>query len=164
MVLIRYGDVSSFELRDLPKPGLRPGHVRVRVFATSVNPVDCKLRQQGPAAAPGLPAVLGADFAGRIEAVAVDVRGFTPGEDVYGCAGGVRGAAGGALAEYLLADARLIAHKSRTLGFRETAALPLVAITAWSRRPSPMSWAYTSPVGKAHESYSWRICVNATCC
>lgn len=131
MVLIRHGDTSGFELRDIALPAMQPGHMLVRVMATSVNPVDCKLRRQGSVAAPMLPAVLGADFAGRIEALAPDVRGFATGEEVYGCAGGLRRMAGGALAEFLLADARLVAHKPRSLGFRLAAALPLVALTAW---------------------------------
>lgn len=58
------------------------------------------------------------------------VDGFTVGDEVYGCAGGFKGH-GGALAEMMTADARLLAHKPRSLDFAEAAALPLVAITAW---------------------------------
>jgi NADPH2:quinone reductase len=55
---------------------------------------------------------------------------FAPGDEVYGCAGGVKGQ-GGAMAQYILADARLIAPKPRSPSMREAAALPLVSITAW---------------------------------
>lgn len=129
-VLTAYGDVTGFELRDVPKPDLQPGHVLVRIAATSVNPVDCKLRRRGPGTAPQLPAVLGADFSGRVEAVAGDVDRFAAGDEVFGCGGGMRGLPGGALAEYLVVDARLAARKPRRLSHRESAALPLVALTA----------------------------------
>jgi alcohol dehydrogenase len=79
---------------------------------------------------PDLPAVLGMDFAGTIEAVGEDVTDFVPGDKVYGCAGGLADLQG-ALAEYMLADARLIAHKPQTLSMRAAAALPLVGITAY---------------------------------
>jgi NADPH2:quinone reductase len=105
--------------------------VLVRVSACSVNPADYKIRSAGPPIAPELPAVLGMDVAGVIEAVGDGVEDFRPGDEVYGCAGGVRGVPGGALAEYMLADARLIAPKPKTLSMREAAALPLVTITAW---------------------------------
>ena len=64
-----------------------------------------------------------------VEAVGDGVIGFTQGDEVYGCAGEVKGQ-GGTMAEYILADARLIAPKPRSLSMREAAALPLVAITA----------------------------------
>jgi NADPH2:quinone reductase len=60
-----------------------------------------------------------------------NVEGFQVGDEVYACAGGVKGM-GGALAEYILADARLVALKPARLNFREAAALPLVGVTAWT--------------------------------
>ena len=89
-----------------------------------------RIRQDLPIGA-DLPAILGSDFAGEIAAVGDGVDGFQPGDDVYGFAGGARGQEGDALAEYILADARLVAHKPRNLPMREAAALPLVSITAW---------------------------------
>jgi alcohol dehydrogenase len=79
---------------------------------------------------PDLPAVLGMDFAGTIETVGEGVTDFAPGDEVYGCAGGLADLQG-TLAEYLLADAKLVAHKPKTLSMREAAALPLVGITAY---------------------------------
>ncbi|WP_328798116.1 zinc-binding dehydrogenase [Marinobacter nauticus] len=70
------------------------------------------------------------DFAGTIEAVGEGVSGFAPGDEVYGCAGGLADLQG-ALAELMPADARLIAHKPKRLSMREAAALPLVGITAF---------------------------------
>ena len=130
-VLPRFGDASVFELREIPTPSLRPGCALVEIAATSVNIVDCKIRQHGSAAAPPLPAVLGADFSGRIAALADDVRGFAIGDRVFGLGAGLSGAYGGALAQLLLVDARVLAPMPGSLDFRLAAALPLAGITAW---------------------------------
>lgn len=133
MILEEYGDEASFRAADLPVPEIKPGHVLLRVAASSVNTVDTMIRRMGQEElplSPDLPAVLGMDFAGTIEAVGDGVTEFAPGDEVYGCAGGLADLQG-ALAEYMLADARLIAHKPKTLSMRQAAALPLVGITAY---------------------------------
>jgi len=130
-IIKKFGDVSVFQLTDIPKPSLKPGHVLIKVHATSVNQIDCKIRSGAvPDIAPAFPAVLHGDFSGTIEEMATDVTDFKIGDEVYGCAGGLRGL-GGALAEYMLADAKLIAKKPKSLSLMEAAALPLVSITAW---------------------------------
>jgi len=129
LVLRAFGGPENFELADLPMPEVRPGTVLVKVAATSVNQVDTKIRGGLPIG-PDSPMVLGSDVAGTVEAVGSGVVDFSPGDEVYGCAGGVKGQ-GGALAEYLLADARLLAPKPTTLTMHEAAALPLVSLTAW---------------------------------
>lgn len=133
LTLVEYGETGRFEAADLPKPEAASGQVLVKVAATSVNTVDTMIRAMGQENlpfAPDLPAALGMDFAGTIEAVGEGVTGFAVGDEVYGCAGGL-GALQGALAEYMPADARLIAHKPKSLSMREAAALPLVGITAY---------------------------------
>ncbi|MBF0177086.1 MAG: zinc-dependent alcohol dehydrogenase family protein [Magnetococcales bacterium] len=130
MLLDTYGHSATFRSADLPKPQVRPGHLLLRVVATSVNPIDVKIRTLGLPLAPELPAVLHGDAAGIVEEVGPGVTDFKPGDEVYGCVGGVKGS-GGALAEYLLADARLLAHRPVTLPLVECAALPLVTLTAW---------------------------------
>ena len=132
MILEEYGADAPFKPAELEKPAVRAGHVVIRVAATSVNTVDTMIRQMGSELplSPSLPAVLGMDFAGTIDEVGEGVTGFAPGDEVYGCAGGLLDLQG-ALAEYMVADARLIAHKPKTLSMREAAALPLVAITAY---------------------------------
>ena len=132
MVLNQYGPEAEFEQADMAAPSAQPGQVIVRVAATSINTVDTMIRQMGKdlPLSPDLPAVLGMDFAGTIEAVGEGVTGFAPGDEVYGCAGGLADLQG-ALAEFMPADARLIAHKPKSLSMREAAALPLVGITAF---------------------------------
>ncbi|MBA4495232.1 zinc-dependent alcohol dehydrogenase family protein [Paenactinomyces guangxiensis] len=116
---------------EMERPKVQPGHVLIRVAATSVNPIDNKIRSGFvPALAPAFPAVLHGDVAGVIEEVGEGVTTFQSGDEVYACAGGVKGY-GGALADYMLANAELVAHKPKSLSFTEAAALPLVCITAW---------------------------------
>lgn len=132
MVLNEYGDNAEFKLAELSQPPIKAGNVLVRIAATSVNTVDTMIRQMGEELplSPDLPAVLGMDFAGTVEAIGEGVTNFSPGDEVYGCAGGLADLQG-SLAEYMLADARLIAHKPKSLSMREASALPLVGITAY---------------------------------
>ncbi|MEM9172139.1 MAG: zinc-dependent alcohol dehydrogenase family protein [Pseudomonadota bacterium] len=133
MILNSYGDDARFEPTQLQTPQVKAGYVLVQVAATSVNTVDTMIRQLGQEnlpLSPDLPALLGMDFAGVITQIGDGVEGFNIGDEVYGCAGGLADLPG-ALAEYMLADARLIAHKPKTLSMREAAAIPLVGITAY---------------------------------
>ncbi len=112
-----------------PQPG--PGEVLLRVAASAVNPLDTKIRA-GAAdhARQALPAILGIDVAGVVVAVGNEVAALHEGDAVYGMAGGVGGMPG-SLAEYMVADARLLARKPTNLTMSEAAALPLAFITAW---------------------------------
>lgn len=130
-VIRQFGEPSVFQSMDLPCPEVPPGHVLIHVAASSVNPVDCNIRKGvAPRIAPAFPAVLHGDVAGVIEKVGEGVTTFKLGDEVYACAGGVKGL-GGALAEFMVADAALVALKPKSLAMTEAAALPLVAITAW---------------------------------
>jgi len=112
-----------------PEPG--PGQVLVKVCASGINPLDTKIRAgQGGHANQPLPAVLGLDMAGIVEKSGPGVTGFQPGDEVYGMVGGVGGLQG-TLAEFIVADAKLLAPKPKTLTMRQAAALPLTTITAW---------------------------------
>ena len=132
MLLQEYGENAKFHEEELPNPRVKSGHVIVRIAAVSVNTVDTMIRNMGSALplSPQLPALLGMDFVGTIEEIGDDITGFAPGDEVYGCAGGLADIPG-ALAEFMLADAKLIAHKPKSLSMREAAALPLVGITAY---------------------------------
>jgi NADPH2:quinone reductase len=74
--------------------------------------------------------VLGLDVAGAIEELGPGVAAFRKGDPVYGMVGGV-GGLHGTLAEFVIANWRLLAPKPESLSMREAAALPLVTITAW---------------------------------
>lgn len=122
---------APFSASSLPKPVPRAGEVLVRIHASGVNPLDTKIRAGGAThARHPLPAVLGMDLAGTVEAVGEGVASFHVGDEVYGFTGGIGGVQG-SLAEYAAVDAKLIARKPDNLTMREAAALPLVFITAW---------------------------------
>ena len=126
-----FGQPEVFREMELPIPELLPGHVLIRVKATSINPLDCKIRAGVlPELSPAFPAVLHGDVAGVIEAISEGITKLQVGDEVYACAGGIQGLHG-ALAELMLADAALVAKKPMSLSFSEAAALPLVSITAW---------------------------------
>jgi NADPH2:quinone reductase len=131
IIIQQFGKPNVFQPAEVPIPELAPGHLLIRVAATSINPVDMKIREGVVTdIAPDFPAILHGDVAGVVEAVGEGVAHFQIGDEVYGCVGGVKGTTG-ALAEYVLADADLVAHKPRSLTLTEAAALPLVSITAW---------------------------------
>jgi NADPH:quinone reductase len=127
-LLTAFGGADRLQLTEVPKPAVLEGTLLIRLAATSVNSLDIKIREGGLSIAPVLPAILGSDIAGTVEEAGAGVIGFAQGDEVYGCAGGVKGL-GGTLAEYIVADARLMAPKPKTLSMREAAALPLVSIT-----------------------------------
>lgn len=128
----RYGrpDVLGvLELRDVDMPIVEDDQVLVRVHASSVNPVEW-YGVTGPYFArigngmrrPKSPSV-GADLAGRVEAVGRDVKDFQPGDEVFGTGAG-------AWAEYACASEARIGPKPANLSFEEAAAVPIAAITA----------------------------------
>ncbi|MEY4159616.1 MAG: hypothetical protein RLZZ136_237 [Pseudomonadota bacterium] len=129
LMLYEHGGPEKLTRVDVPTPSPGAGEVLVRIHAAAINPVDIKIRE-GLLIGPALPAVLGADLAGTVEKLGEGVTDFQIGDAVYGCVGGINGM-GGTLVDYCLADARLLAPKPQSLTFREAAALPLVAITAW---------------------------------
>lgn len=132
MTITAFGGTHVFKATEVATPVARAGEVLVRIHASSVNTVDTMIRQMGPELplSPALPAILGMDFAGVVEAVGDDVTGFAIGDEVYGCAGGLAQLPG-TLAQYIAADASLVAHKPKNISMREAAALPLVGITAY---------------------------------
>lgn len=126
------GGPEVLEATEVETPRAGAGQVLVEVAASSVNTADLMARSMGPVVdfIPTPPAVLGIDFAGTVVAVGDGVEGFATGDEVYGCAGGVAQHPG-TLAEYVTADARMIARKPRSLSMNDAAALPLVSITAF---------------------------------
>ncbi len=122
---------APFRLAHISRPVPAPGEVLVRIKASGINPLDLKIHAGAAAhARHPLPAVLGIDLAGVVEAVGDGVTTFRPGDEVYGMTGGVGGIQG-SLAEFAAVDAALIALKPANLSMREAASLPLVFVTAW---------------------------------
>jgi NADPH2:quinone reductase len=132
MTISGFGGPEVFSLHEMPEPTAGEGQVVIDVKASSVNPIDLKIRagMVPPATAP-FPAVLHGDVAGVVTEVGPGVDHLQVGDEVWGCAGGFNGLPSGALAEKMLTDAQLVDKKPKNLSFIEAAALPLVSLTAW---------------------------------
>ncbi|OYQ33206.1 quinone oxidoreductase [Flavobacterium cyanobacteriorum] len=132
IVINKFGNaLEVFEKTELPVPIVGENEILVKVVATSVNPVEYKIRNGALAGLAGdFPVVLHSDVSGIVEAVGENVETFMIGDQVYGCAGGLVGNIG-ALAEFMNGDFRLFSKKPGNLSFTEAGALPLVAITAF---------------------------------
>jgi NADPH:quinone reductase len=128
MIINSFGDIDVFERKEVEKPKPGPTQVLVEVKATSVNPVDYKLRKDGKEAGIILPAILGYDVAGIVREVGEAVQEFEPGDEVY-YAPEIN--SNGSYAEFHVADESIVAHKPRNLNFEEAAAIPLAGATAW---------------------------------
>lgn len=125
------GDPSVLQTQTVPTPQLsQPSQLLVRLKAAGVNPIDTKLRQRGTFYPNQMPAILGCDGAGLVEAIGPGVQRYQPGDAVYFCNGGL-GADSGTYAEYTVVEERFVAPMPKTLSFIEAAAAPLVLITAW---------------------------------
>jgi NADPH2:quinone reductase len=131
IVMTAPGGPEVLALQDLPMPALtRDTDVLVRVHAAGINPVDTKMRAKPSGYPAPLPAVLGCDGAGVIEAVGRAVSGFRVGDAVYYSSAPHHDRLG-SYAEVALVDHRLLAPKPASLSFAQAAAAPLVLITAW---------------------------------
>lgn len=125
------GGPEVLQASELPLPELpSPAHLRVRLHAAGVNPIDTKLRKNGTYFPDKLPTVLGCDGAGVVESVGRAVSRFKPGDGVYFFNGGIGGEQGN-YAEYTVIHEDCAAAKPKNLSMIEAAALPLVLITAW---------------------------------
>lgn len=125
------GTSEVLQLRDIPQPELpSEHHVRVKLAAAGINPLDIKLRTK-PAYYPDkLPAILGCDGAGIVDAIGTAVTRFSVGAAVFFCSGGI-GDEPGCYAEYINVHEDYCALKPANLSLHESAALPLALITAW---------------------------------
>ncbi len=129
IVHTRYGSPDVLEFAEVEKPLPKDDQVLIKVQAASVNTLDLTIR--GPFLARILSGGLrkpkdprlGADLAGRVEAVGRQVTQFQPGDDVFGTGAG-------AFAEYVCASEKRVALKPANLSFEAAAAVPVAALTA----------------------------------
>ncbi|WP_437306439.1 zinc-dependent alcohol dehydrogenase family protein [Sorangium sp. So ce388] len=130
IVLPRFGGPESLELREVERPSPGLGELLVRVVAAGTNPVDAKLRSDGTWARLELPAILGYDVSGVVEALGPCVTEWAVGDEVFYMAP-IFGNARGGYAEYNAVSARIVARKPRSLTHEQAAAVPLAGGTAW---------------------------------
>jgi NADPH:quinone reductase-like Zn-dependent oxidoreductase len=124
VVLHEYGGPSNLKYEDVDDPVAGEGQVLVRVTASSVNPIDYKIRSGAMKAYMPLelPAILGRDISGIVREVGAGVTGFAPGDRVIALGNN-------AYAELAVVKAEDLAHVPEKLDLAEAAALPLVTLT-----------------------------------
>ena len=124
VVLHEYGPPKNLQYEDVPDPVPAEGEVLIRLAATSVNPIDYKLRS-GAAQKHyplQLPTILGRDIAGTVRQLGPGVTNFNPGDKVIALGNK-------AYAELVTVKAADIALLPEGLDLIESAALPLVTLT-----------------------------------
>jgi NADPH:quinone reductase-like Zn-dependent oxidoreductase len=124
VVINGFGGVDQLRIQNVADPPVGAGEVLVRVRATSVNPIDIKIRNGSAAKRMGveLPAILGRDLAGEVVRAGEGVVGFPKGMRVMALANGT-------YAELTTAKADVLAPIPDKLSFEQAAALPLVLLT-----------------------------------
>ncbi|MET7439129.1 NADP-dependent oxidoreductase [Streptomyces sp. NPDC004082] len=115
---------------DVPEPTVGEHDVLVRVEAAGLNQLDEKIRagELKQILPYKLPLILGNDVAGTVISVGTAVRGFRPGDEVYGRPDQDRI---GTFAERIAVAEGDLALKPASISMNEAGSLPLVALTAW---------------------------------
>ena len=135
IIYTNYGSPDVLKLKDVDKPAPKDNEVLIKVHAASINAADWHMltadifliRLMGMGMFKPKNTILGADIAGCVEAVGKNVKGFQPGDAVFG---DVFGHGDGSFAEYVPVPESALALKPSNVSFEEAAATPLAAVTA----------------------------------
>lgn len=134
IVYTQYGSPDVLQLKEVEKPAPKDDEALIAVQAASANAADWHLLRGDPflvrlMAGPLKPrnTILGADIAGRVEAVGKNVKQFQPGDEVFG---DISECGWGGFAEYVCARENALVLKPASMTFEEAAAVPLAALTA----------------------------------
>lgn len=124
VVIDGFGDVDQLHIQNVDDPPVGTGEVLVRVRATSVNPIDMKIRSGSMKGIVDVdfPAILGRDLAGEVVRAGEGVTGFPKGMRVMAMANGT-------YAELTTAKADVLAPIPDKLSYEQAAALPVVLLT-----------------------------------
>jgi NADPH:quinone reductase-like Zn-dependent oxidoreductase len=136
IVCTKYGSPDVLQLQEVAKPASQDDEVLIKIHAASVNSRDWRMMRAKPFFIRLMPGgllqpknkILGADVAGRVEAVGSTVKQFKPGDEVFGYLPSATGR--GTFAEYVCANENAIALKPTNLTFEQAAAVPVAALTA----------------------------------
>ncbi len=131
IVYEKYGSPDVIRLKEVEKPTPKDDEVLIKIHAASVNAYDWHfltadiflIRFMGGGLLKPKNTRLGADMAGRIEAVGKNIKQFQPGDEVFGMVKG-------SFAEYACAPERALWLKPVNTSFFEASAIPMAAITA----------------------------------
>lgn len=120
------GAAYNLAVSDIAAPSPADGQVRLRVRASSINPVDYKFAGSGDGLS--FPHILGIDAAGEIDAIGAGVTGWALGDRVMAVTDLYRW---GAYAEQVVVDANVLSRIPDALAFEQAAAIPCAGLTAW---------------------------------
>ncbi|MEG4854914.1 NAD(P)-dependent alcohol dehydrogenase [Microcoleus sp. B5-D4] len=125
----RYGSAEELQYRELSKPIAKSNELLVRVRASSVNPVDWKIRQGHLQLLTGFnfPRIVGSDISGVVVEVGREVTKFQPGDEIYTFLNPING---GACAEYAAVPESDAAFKPKNITHAEAAGVPIAGLTA----------------------------------
>jgi len=130
VVTKKFGPPEVLEIQKVEKPKIKDNEILVRVHASSVNPVDWKLRSGYMKILLGFKPtkILGADYSGIITEIGKKVTSFKVGDSVFGL---LHAYQGGAYAEFLKVKESYTCFKPENLNFEEAASIPLAALTSY---------------------------------
>ncbi|MED2754149.1 NADP-dependent oxidoreductase [Bacillus thuringiensis] len=130
IVIDQYGSVEELKERQVLKPVVQNNEVLIRIHATSVNPVDWKIRKGDlqEQLRFSFPITLGLDVAGVIEEVGEDVECFNIGDKVFTKPENI---GKGSYAEFIAVQSDLVSHMPNNISYEEAASIPLAGLTAW---------------------------------
>lgn len=126
----QYGGKEQLKEINIPKPTPKEKQVIVKLHATSINPIDWKLREGYLKAMMPFefPIILGWDVAGIVEEVGEHVQDFKVGDRIFARPETTNR---GTYAEYTIVDTHLLTKIPDNIGFEEAACVPLAGLTAW---------------------------------
>jgi NADPH:quinone reductase-like Zn-dependent oxidoreductase len=135
IVRTKYGSPDVLQLKEIEKPIPKDNEVLIKVHAASLNAYDWRtlrakpflVRLMGGGLLKPKIKILGADIAGRVEAVGRNVKQFQPGDEVFG---DISECGCGGFAEYVCASENALALKPASMIFEEVAPVPFAAVTA----------------------------------
>ncbi|AXI03994.1 NADP-dependent oxidoreductase [Aquirhabdus parva] len=129
-IIDRYGKSAVGRISETPAPIVGAYDVLVKIHATSINPLDLKIREGAfKLILPyRLPLILGNDLAGTVVQVGAKVTRFIVGDEVYARPDDDRI---GTFAELIAVRETALALKPKTLTMNDAASIPLVGLTAW---------------------------------
>ena len=129
VVFDRYGSVEVLQYREIEKPIAKSNELLVRVRASSVNPVDWKVRQGHVQLLSGFnfPRIVGSDISGVVVEIGQEVTKFQPGDEVYTF---LNPMTGGACSEYCAVPESAVAIKPKNITHAEAATVPIAGLTA----------------------------------
>lgn len=128
-IINKFGSSDVFEISDIQIPAPKDDQVLVRVFATSINPIDWKQRKGNHRFILGspFPIVLGYDVCAEIIETGRKITKFNVGDIVFGV---LNNKYGGALAEYAVGTEKCFVLAPRNIRFEDAAAFPMVSLTS----------------------------------